>query len=1079
MYRFFLSILLFSIPCLCWGQTINTEFGKNRVQYHDNFDAWWKYETQNFVTYWYGKGRKVAQSAIQLSELDHDEIQKILEHRINDKIDIIVYTDLSDLKQSNIGISDAFKNKPKSTKVEGNKIFVYFDGNHKNLRKQIRKGIANVYLNSILAGSNFQEIVQNAILLNLPSWFSEGLIAYAGSYWDHLIDDEFRDIISRDDSYLDFEKLAKDYPRVAGHSLWFYIDQMYGKSTIANLIYLTRINRKLDNSFHYILGVEYDQIISDWSQFYQEHYEAEAEVFEENDTEPLKLKNKKYTPISQLKLHSNGKWLAYVYNDLGKYKLVVRNLETGEEKVLFKKGKKNTFQETDYNYPLVAWHPLRTELSFVYEHRDVIYLRKMDMESGDYEEQDIPENFQRIHSLDYINEDDFVFAAVTDGYSDLYVYRSDSRGHNKITEDFHDDLDASYVNYKGENGILFSSNRPNDSLGYEELDTILPIQNFDLFFLKIGKRKKHTLTQITETKDFSERQAQMLNSGKIVYLSEKSGIINQYVIDNDQLYPVSNKDRNIILHDIAKGANVNAYSYYKDGRYSVWTENLDLSKKEAFITPYQRGFSQEESLEFKDYKETETEVIEIQAGQLFQSKFPDPEVLDPIESEGNYAKNSNLFERYFKDYFSGNVQEGKRVIKYNSVRASAARRTFKLAESSVKLDNTPLFNGLESYIGEDRQLTNAPVGILLKAQVYDLFQDYIFTGGARYPLSFDGSEYFLVFDRRKRLLDHRFAFYRKTTAKNDRPDISQFQKTRRTSWLGMYRISYPFDIYRSIRLTSQLRFDKAFSLVIDAQTFNEPIQNEKRIGLKAEYIYDNSFDVHLNIKNGTRYKAYLEIINQFNLELTDFNVNFNQGFTTVIGFDARHYIPVLKDAVLALRGAGASSLGSKRMLYYVGGVENWIGSKFDENIPLPESPDFAYRVLAPNLRGFDHNIRNGSNYILGNAELRLPIFHLLGMKKIRLAFLKNMQFIAFADTGMAWFGWSPYGEENKLNKVVLETPPVITTTVEYFRDPLVYGYGWGLRTTLLGYFLKFDYARGVETRFVQDPKYYFSIGYDF
>ena len=46
------------------AQSIATTFGKNRVQYHDDFKYWDVYETENFVTYWYGKGRYVAQSDV-------------------------------------------------------------------------------------------------------------------------------------------------------------------------------------------------------------------------------------------------------------------------------------------------------------------------------------------------------------------------------------------------------------------------------------------------------------------------------------------------------------------------------------------------------------------------------------------------------------------------------------------------------------------------------------------------------------------------------------------------------------------------------------------------------------------------------------------------------------------------------------------------------------------------------------------------------------------------------------------------------------------------------------------------------
>ena len=172
------------------SQAINTEFGKNRVQYHDDFNNWSRYETENFVTYWYGKSRNIAQPVIQLSEFDHDEIQRTLEYTLSDKIEIIVYIDINDLKQSNIGLEDAFTNTAGITKIQGNKMFIYFDGNHLNLRKEIRKGIANVYLTSILFSTSIQEIVQNALLLNLPDWFNDGLTNYAGSNWDYEIDDE-------------------------------------------------------------------------------------------------------------------------------------------------------------------------------------------------------------------------------------------------------------------------------------------------------------------------------------------------------------------------------------------------------------------------------------------------------------------------------------------------------------------------------------------------------------------------------------------------------------------------------------------------------------------------------------------------------------------------------------------------------------------------------------------------------------------------------------------------------------------------------------------------------------------------
>ena len=204
--------------------------------------------------------------------------------------------------------------------------------------------------------------------------------------------------------------------------------------------------------------------------------------------------------------------------------------------------------------------------------------------------------------------------------------------------------------------------------------------------------------------------------------------------------------------------------------------------------------------------------------------------------------------------------------------------------------------------------------------------------------------------------------------------------------------------------------------------------------------------------------------------------------TGIVGFDARHYIPIFKRAVLALRGTGATSFGSRRVVYFLGGIEGWVFNSSEPDIPTPGNDGSAFRVLAPQLRGFRNNIRNGNSYLLSNIEFRFPLGEFIGFKKSRFAFFRNLQVTSFFDAGVAWFGLGPNQEENPLNTVLVSTPPDnpnITIEARYFRDPTVYGYGVGLRSTMLGYFVKFDYGWGVETGLRRDPRLYFSLGLDF
>ncbi|MBP9875045.1 MAG: hypothetical protein KBC60_13460, partial [Haliscomenobacter sp.] len=213
------------------GQGTQVEFGKNRVQYHNDFEEWSQYESDNFYVYWYGQSRNIAQAAVQLAELDFSEIQSLLEHRINEKVQIIVYTDITDFKQSNIGSEEAFSSVAGQTKIVGSTIFVYFDGDHSKLRKQIREGIASVYLNTMLFGANIQEVVQNAVMLNLPMWFKDGLVAYAAEPWSTENDNALRDAMASK-KYKGFVRLAEDNPRLAGHALWYYIAENFGRTAV-------------------------------------------------------------------------------------------------------------------------------------------------------------------------------------------------------------------------------------------------------------------------------------------------------------------------------------------------------------------------------------------------------------------------------------------------------------------------------------------------------------------------------------------------------------------------------------------------------------------------------------------------------------------------------------------------------------------------------------------------------------------------------------------------------------------------------------------------------------------------------
>lgn len=1129
--KYWLAVALLGLLQVSIAQVSRVEFGKNRIQYHDDFDQWILYESQNFITYWYGKARNHGVATVKLAEQDHDEILDLIEHRINEKIEILVYSDVSDQKQSNIGSDETFVSSSGRTKLEGTKLFVYFNGDHEDLRTQIRKGVAEVFLNSMFYGSNFQELVQSRSSNNIPVWFTEGLIEYIGRSWDSESDDDLRNIFNNTRRKKTFKRLSGTYPVKVGQSIWHYIAGTYGRSEISNLLYLTRINRNVEDAFLYVFGIPFEDLTEQWLDSNTKRYAAEKLLIDEQNAEGVvKYKKRKRVPITELRYSPDGTHLAIVDNQISKTRIILKNLDTGDQKKLFKHGFRNNIQETDVDYPSIAWHPNGNGLYILYEARNEIWLEYHDLETGDKLKQIIPERYDRVYSMDILNDQDLIFSALSNGMVDLFLYKTNTRQSTPFTQDIYDDLEVRIMTMDdGSKGIVFASNRPDAIQQKSSLDTVLPFANFNLFMLKQVDDQMR-LFQLSRSEEINLRNPVPTGSKSLSFLSDANGVTNREtaklssttvsdqseviflngdtsILANALISPedstivsireietpgfelVDQKSayqlRNIIQYDVSsvRGKSAEVYKVGDDFRiiegdlsYSDAAPTGRIEQPEEEEKAPTKQQEEEERRTEKDYKNEEVIRSSEDGGQyLFQSRFDDMDSEKTERIMQNELRDSRPLNTTSYLDRRGRVLENTEI---DRLRIIPYRLKFQIHNLTTNVDNSLLFGGLDSYAGFKQEFEPVPPGILIKAEFKDLFEDYSFKGGVRFPTSFNGTEYFLVFDDNKKRIDRQYAFYRKTTTDNQLVNGTDPQRTRNTVLLGHYRLKYPLDIYNSVRATGTLRQDKFTFLATDRASIDQPNLTNQRIGLRLDYVFDNAIDIDLNIRSGTKFLFSIEAVKRFIIDTSPLNVSFSQGFMTVLGLDARHYLNFGKHSVLAVRGAAGTSFGSEKVLYYLGGSDNTLIPKFNQDIPQPEG-NFAYQTITPNLRGFDYNIRNGSTFALINAELRIPIIKYLSRRPIRLSFLRHLQLVGFADIGAAWEGISPFDEENPINILNLSNPPTVFLQVNYFRDPLVAGYGVGIRTQLFGYFLRFDYAWGVETRIIQDPKIHFSLGLDF
>jgi hypothetical protein len=365
---------------------------------------------------------------------------------------------------------------------------------------------------------------------------------------------------------------------------------------------------------------------------------------------------------------------------------------------------------------------------------------------------------------------------------------------------------------------------------------------------------------------------------------------------------------------------------------------------------------------------------------------------------------------------------------------------------------------------------NPGMNLLFKVGANDLFEDYRLTGGVRFATDFDSNEYLLSFENVKKRLDKQLLFHRQVFKNYT---YESYIKTYTHELLGS--LKYPFSQTLAVKGTVSLRHDNTIFLSTDLGNLNEPSLLKVWGGLKGEVVFDNTRILGTNLYSGTRLKVFAEAYKQINQAKSDLYV---------LGADIRHYIRIHRTLIWANRFAASTSFGRSPLIYYLGSVDNWINlyqatvPTFDQSVAIDYTKNYAYQALATNVRGFSQNIRNGNNFAVFNTELRMPLFRYLAGHPLSSGFLNNFQVVGFADVGTAWSGPHPFTGENAWDTEVITNGPM-TITLDANRDPIVAGYGFGIRSMLLGYFVRLDWAWGLENMQVQPRMFYLSLSLDF
>lgn len=1072
--RYLLTLLL--LACVPAGlsaqfyQGTQQEYGKNRVQYQEFF--WQQYRFQDMEVYFYTEGRDLARFTAQAARRHLKELEAAFDFAVDERLQFIVYNSLTDFRQSNIGLEGmgGQNNIGGLTRIVGTKIFVYYEGDHALLDQQIRSGIAHVIIDQMMFGGNWREILRSSTFLTLPDWYTQGIISYEARPWDAATANRVRDAVMSG-RFDRFNRLEGEDARLAGHMLWRYVAEVYGPAVIPNILYMTRVSRNAESGFLYVLGVSLKTLLSECLEHYRSRFAEEDRYRQELSAEQLPIRTKRQRQYAQFQMSPDGRWLAWTSNELGQYKVWVREVATGKTRRIVK-GEKKIDRIIDRSYPVLAWHPSSKALSYIVERKGRLLLRTYTLDDRKTSEREVL-LLEKVLSMDYGPDGrTMVISAVRDGRTDLYLYNVLANRSDPLTDDTWDDLEPRFVD--GGRRIIFSSDRVDDTLRVTK--EVVPARAHKDIFLLDLERRGRVLTRLTATPDVSESQPFQLDSASYTYLSDAEGVVNRFRARYDSA--ISHIDTTVHyryftvedrLTDLRRGlleqhvrGDRGRYTalQLKDGRYRFYQGRVsDARAKGAFSAePPQPGEQRQQT----DAPRPDD------AGQV---------VKVPPQHPRNTGEGGFDVRRYvFTDEVPGSAPPEKAPATRAKAPAPAAADStakpflypeqrnynlnFTVDRVVTQVDNSYSNQFYQPFTGQAG--INPGLSGLTRMAASDLFEDHRVLGGFRLSLDLNNNDYLLAYENLKHRLDKRITFQRQGFQGINRAGIVKVH-----SHNVRYQVSWPFSELASVRASVMYRYDRFVQQSIDPLSLATPNVDDHMAGARLEWVYDSSMPRGLNLWTGWRLKVFGEY----------YQHPERKGDMQVLGADLRHSMRLHRDMIWVARLAGATSLGSRRILHFLGGVDNWMFAKYDSSIPIDLSQNYWFQTLATPMRGFYYNARNGTSFGVFNTEVRVPIFRYLLNRPIRSDFINHLQVAGFGDLGAAWTGRDPYSSDNTFNRIVIQRNP-LTITLDSKREPILASYGFGLRTRLLGYFVRADWAWGIDDGVTLPRVFHFSLSLD-
>jgi Tol biopolymer transport system component len=1065
----------FSVPD---AQAQYFRFGKNKVQYQ-TLD-WHYLQSDHFDVYYYEPGGEaLATFAARAAEEALAEVEALFDYRITSRIALLIYQSHHEFAVTNAASLPAYAEGIGGvTELFKNRVVLPFTGDYREFRRVLHHEIVHAVTNDAFYGGSVQRIIRSGSRLRLPLWFSEGIAEYSALGWDTHSDMYLREAVVNDRLYA-IPELRGYFAYRGGQAVFDYLATQYGREKVTEVLQAVRAGGSVEGALRHTLGVGLDELSDRWHAAVRAVYYPEVAAREALDAIARPLAPAEYVGSfnTSAAISPQGNRVAFLSARGALFDVYVADVD-GENRPrrLIQGQTTPEFESFPILTPGLSWNPQGTWLAVAVKAGEASAVALVDAATGRARHLRLP-GLGAILSVRWSPDGSRLALSATRGaQTDLFALDLATETLTNLTDDVFSNLEPAWA--PDGRSIVFHSDRGGHLMlrTHSAADFDMAAHDFGQFSLyRLDLDAPGVLERLTHDPDWDETSAAFGDDpNRLLFVSDRNGVPNLYELDLEtgQQRPLTDLLTGVMQVSLSRDSRRAALVALRNGAPSVYLLRDPFEREiDGPLAPTvwaQRVLGENierpapalvvahaTTLEDNPFLREATSTAPFTADPMRRRRLP-PDPLAAIEPPSELTsgtavtgdttvygsvrvdlRNADASDEDdapdpLAGYIVESVSGGHQLEPENNLREDGSFRPRR-----YRLRFSP--DLIYGNIGYDALFG---VQSVTQFSFSDLLGDHRLMATTNLVVDLRNADYLVSYQYLRRRTDYALTGFHLARQLTDFPRQAVY-RYRNYGLVGS--ASYPLDKFRRVEADVSIQGVALTDLV------DPTLRSRGRTFLlpAVSYTIDTTVPGYLSPAGGRRMAVRVSG-----------SPGLSVAFGTVLA-DVRQYTAGSFGS-LAFRASGGVSFGPDPQRFYAAGVQNWINPRFD-GIPIRDENDFVFGTPVLPLRGHAFDAASGDRFLLLNAEARVPLVAALLPGPLPLLPLYHLHGVAFADAGTIYAGdfrfWRGYED--------------------YVFEDVYVGLGVGLRTLVLGYPVRADWAWPFDGQRLGSHRFYLSVGLDF